>query len=106
EQSMGPAMLTRPEPQMWIVSTAGDASSTWFKSKIEAGRSTINGGGPSRTAFFEWSADEQADPADPETWWSCMPALGRTVRPSAIATRWQRAVEEEEEAGFRRAYLN
>lgn len=106
EQSMGPAMLTRPEPQMWIVSTAGDAGSTWFKSKIEAGRAVINAGLPSRTAFFEWSADESADPADPATWRSCMPALGLTVRESAIATRWQRAVEEEEEAGFRRAYLN
>ena len=38
DQSFGPPMLTRPEPQTWIVSTAGTWESVYFNAKRAAGR--------------------------------------------------------------------
>ena len=105
EQAMKPAMITRPEPQMWIVSTAGTQESTWFRSKVDGGRSASVGDGGSM-AFFEWSAAEDADPGDPATWRSCMPALGHTITEAAIRDEFRQASETDNVGGFRRAYLN
>jgi phage terminase large subunit-like protein len=103
DQGFSPAMLTRPDPQFWIISTAGTAKSYYLRSKVEAGRDAIRDGLNSGIAFFEWSADDEADPADPATWWSCIPSLGRgNVTEDRIAQR-QRT---EEPAEFERAYLN
>jgi hypothetical protein len=104
EQAMAPAMITRPEPQLDIVSTAGKskAKSPYLWSKIEAGRLTVEEGITSGVAYFEWSAPADADPADPATWWACMPALGHTVTEEAVRTEYQ----SMELAEFRRAYLN
>lgn len=107
EQAMKPAMRTRPQPQMWVVSTAGDASSTWFHGWCDAGRATVDEGGGSSVAYFEWSADPDADPGDPATWRSCMPALGHTITEAVIADEWDLAQKREDGiAGFRRASLN
>jgi phage terminase large subunit-like protein len=38
EQGMSPAMITRPQPQLWITSTAGTPCSEWLRSKVDAGR--------------------------------------------------------------------
>jgi hypothetical protein len=53
-------------------------------------------------AYFEWSAVEGSDPADPATWWATMPALGHTVREQTIAHEYERL----DLADFCRAYLN
>lgn len=106
EQAMKPAMITRPEPQMWIVSTAGTPESTWFRSKVDGGRAAVLSGQSGSMAFFEWSAAEDADPGDPETWWSCMPALGHTITEAAIRDEFQQALATDNVSGFRRAYLN
>ncbi len=102
EQAMKPAMITRPQPQLWVVSTAGTPdSSSYLWAKVEAGRKRAQGG-PSSIAYFEWSADEDADPADPATWWSCMPALGHTIGEDAVRADFESMLLPE----FRRAYLN
>lgn len=85
EQALMPAMKTRRSPQMWVVSTAGtpeDSPYLWHK--VETGRQMVEAGVTSDVAYFEWSADEKADPASEATWWSCMPALGRTTPLEAI----------------------
>jgi hypothetical protein len=102
EQALKPTMVTRPQPQLWIVSTAGTIKSTYLREKVESGRLAATAGITSGVAYFEWSAQPDADPADPATWWDCMPALGRTVRPDAIAADFQTMKLDE----FRRAYLN
>lgn len=102
EQAFKPAMMTRPEPQMWVVSTAGDLSSTWLAGKVALGRASVTDDAGFGTAYFEWSAPEKADPADPNTWWGCMPALGHTVEESTVAAE-QAAMPAEE---FARAFLN
>jgi hypothetical protein len=103
EDAWNPAMITRPQSQMWIISTAGTAKSLYLKNKIKRGRAITEAARPNRTAYFEWSADPDADPEDPATWRSCMPALGWTIREDRI-----RHAFESIEGGlpaFRRAYL-
>jgi hypothetical protein len=102
EQGMKPAMITRPQPQLWIFSTAGTLKSVYLREKVEAGRLAADAGVTSGVAYFEWSARPEDDPGDPATWYGCMPALGRTVREEAIAADHQTMKLDE----FRRAYLN
>lgn len=102
DQGFSPAMITRPQPQMWIISTAGHADSTYLKSKVERGRDAARDGVTSGLAYFEWSAEQDADPSDPATWASCIPSLGHTVTADAIAAE-QASMEPAE---FERAYLN
>jgi phage terminase large subunit-like protein len=99
EQGLSPTMITRPQPQLWVVSTAGTASSVWLRSKVDAGRLAPQG---RRTAYFEWSADPESDPADPATWWDCMPALGYTITEATIQAEYDRLDRD----AFLRSYLN
>ena len=107
EQALLPAMRARrrflPGPQLWVVSTAGNAASTYLKGKVDAGRAAVEAGKTSGTAYFEWSADLDADPADPATWWSCIPSMGYTVDEAAIRAEFETYVDENE---WRRAGLN
>lgn len=110
EQAMRPAMLTRDDAQLFVVSTAGDASSVFLNAKIDANRARLEAepDAPSTVAYFEWSADADDDPFDEATWWRCMPALGRTVTPHVIRADLESLLDDpkEGERGFRRAYLN
>lgn len=100
EQAFKPAMITRQQPQLWVTSTAGTMESVYLNGKIDTGRSLV--GNTSGMAYFEWSADPDADVDDPATWYSCMPALGHTVPQTAIAA--DRMTMKK--ADFKRAYLN
>ena len=102
EQGFKPAMVTRPQPQLWVVSTAGDVSSNYLNAKIDDGRERVDRGLTEGVAYFEWSAEQGADPADEQVWAGCMPALGHTIGVEAIRADFEsmRLVE------FRRAYLN
>ncbi len=105
EQGVSPTMVTRPEPQLWVVSTAGTRRSAYLRGKVDRGRARV--GGPvtardrSTVAYFEWSALPDSDPADPATWHG-MPALGRTITEQTIAAEFERL----DLADFCRAYLN
>jgi Terminase large subunit, T4likevirus-type, N-terminal len=101
EQSLKPTMVTRPSPQMWIVSTAGaPETSSYLWSKVETGRRLADVGVDSM-AYFEWSAPEDADIGDREVWRRTMPALGHTVREEAIEADFHSMAPGE----FARAYL-
>jgi len=101
EQAFKPAMITRPQPQLWVVSTAGTNESVYLNHKVDMGRQQY-GNTEGAIAYFEWSANPDDDPADPDTWLSCMPALGHTISVEAIAADRQ----SMKPADFRRAYLN
>jgi len=107
EQGFGPAMITRRNTQTWVVSTAGwlDAS-PFLSSKVALGRESVEAGIDEGAAYFEWSAGEDEDPADPATWRGCMPALGITITEAAIRRRFQSMTGAGDLSGFRRAYLN
>jgi hypothetical protein len=102
EQGLSPTMITRPQPQLWVVSTAGTHKSAYLRGKVERGRARSQRAGRGSVAYFEWSALPGSDPADPTTWWGCMPALGHTVTEARIAAEYERL----ELADFCRAYCN
>lgn len=108
EAAMRPAMATRRNAQLWVISTAGDARSKYLWRKILAGRAACESGEHGRVAYFEYSAPDDADPGDPATWWACMPALGITIPEEFIRGEWERAQRKGQEGidTFRRAYLN
>jgi phage terminase large subunit-like protein len=102
EQAVRPTMATRPRGQIWTVSTAGTPRSAWFKGKLAAGRAAAEMGVDEGVCCFEWSAPDGANPADPETWRSCMPALDWLVDERTVAADLASMGMTE----FRRAYLN
>lgn len=113
EQAFKPAMVTRPQPQMWIVSTAGTQDSVFLREKVEGGRSRclrdpFGQDDGNKTAYFEWSADLEEDSTDEKVWARVMPALitkqnpGGTVPIDAIRADFSTMPLPE----FRRAYLN
>lgn len=120
EQAFKPTMITRFSPQLWILSTAGDDRSTYLRSKVDAGRIVAAEGINTGIAYFEWSAPIDADPASPETWLDCMPALcpawpcqcdpadkwHHTVSIEAIQSDYISMSKEGKLPEFRRAYLN
>lgn len=107
EQSLKPAQITRPQPQTWIVSTAGTPNdSPYLWGKVQGGRAMVEQGVTKGTCYFEWSAPDGDDPADPATWRRCMPALGHTITEDAIAGDFQSMADEGKLSEFERAYLN
>jgi phage terminase large subunit-like protein len=101
EQAMRPAMMTVPDAQLWIVSTAGNEMSSYFRGKVEDGRARAELGLTDTGCYIGYSAPDDADPADPATWYGCMPALGRTVTVETVRADF----ELMDLAEFRRAYL-
>lgn len=103
EAAILPAMMTRSNPQTWIVCTQGIAGrSLYLDDQCDRGRQAVEAGVTEGVAYFEWSADPSADPADTETWRSCLPALGLTVAEEFVRDA-QRSMPAHE---FRRAFLN
>ena len=101
EQAVRPTMATRPNAQLWMLSTAGNARSVWWRGKVDGGRlSTSTGMG--RLAYFEWSADQDVDVLDPATWPAFMPALGHTIDEDTVKAD----LEVMELSEWRRAYAN
>jgi len=102
EQGVRPGMITKVSPQIWVVSTAGTAESTFLWDKVDSGRARCESGQHGRVAYFEWSAPEDADPSDQQVWAACMPALGITQPLEAVQAEFEAMKLDE----FRRAYLN
>ena len=69
---------------------------------MDTGRAAVANGETSGIAYFEWAAEPDADPADPATWWSCIPALGHTITEAAL----RHACSTMPSGEFRRAHLN
>lgn len=104
EQALLPAMRTVGDAQFWVVSTAGDASSSYLRRKVDVGRDLVVGGGceGARHAYFEWGLGEDEDWTDESKWGSAVPVLGETV--SLEDLRHERATSEA--VDFRRMALN
>ena len=102
DQAIVPTQATRPNAQVWKVSTAGDAGSTWWLGSVEAGRAAVAAGRRSGLAYFEWSCPDDLDPTDPASWPVFHPAYGRTIGAEAMAA----ALEMLGPDVFARAYGN
>lgn len=102
EQALLPTMATKPEAQLLVVSTAGTDRSLYLKRKVDQGRAAVEAEADSGIAYFEWSADPDDDPYDPEVWARVMPALGLTISEDAVSHAMQSMTINE----FKRSYLN
>jgi phage terminase large subunit-like protein len=101
EQALKPAMMTIPGAQLWVVSTAGNEFSSYFRGKVDEGRARCEMGVPGSSAYTGYSAPDDSDPGDPATWAACMPALGITVSVETVRADFGTM----DLAEFRRAYL-
>jgi hypothetical protein len=101
EGALLPAMATKRDAQLYIISTAGTQESLYLKRKVEQGRAIVEAGLNTGVAYFEWSAGEEADIDDPATYWRTIPALGHTIDERVIT----HARSTMKEGDFRRAYL-
>ena len=98
--ALEPTTVTRPDPQLWIVSTVGDGSDGLLQHFQELGQTSLTD--PStRVAFFEWSATDDEDRDDPAVWARVMPALGTTIDAERIRSRRANLTPEV----FDRSYL-
>lgn len=79
-----PAMATRKDAQLWIISAAGDVESTFLWDKVEKGRAAVADDRRDGIAYFEWSAPDDADIDDPKTW-QHHPGLGHLITADTIA---------------------
>jgi hypothetical protein len=104
EQSLRPAMVTRSNSQLLVVSTAGTVQrSPFLWEKVTAGRQVVEAGlTDSGMAYLEWSAPEGSDSSDPAVWRAAIPALGATITEDAIRGDFQGMQRHE----FERAFLN
>jgi hypothetical protein len=102
DQAVVPTQATRPNAQVWKVSTAGDAAALWWLGTVEAGRAAVEGGRREGVAYFEWSCPDDMDPTDPESWPRYHPAYGRTIGPESMRAALDMLGPDE----FARAYGN
>jgi hypothetical protein len=87
---------------VWKVSTAGDATSTWWLGTVEAGRAAVHADRRHGTAYFDWSCPDHLDVCDPASWPVYHPAYRRTI----TADSMQAALDLLGPDEFARAYGN
>jgi len=102
EQALLPSMVTRPDAQLMVVSTAGDDRSLWLRSKVEAGRAAAARNVGRGICYVEYSIPDGDDVDDPEVWWAHMPALGWTIGEDVVAHARQTMSDQ----AFRRSFGN
>lgn len=104
EQAVRPATVRREGSQIWLCSTAGTASSVWWRSKVDLGRQLVTEAPEDvATGFFEWAAPDGADVLDESVWWACHPALAEGHVPIEVIRADAVALPSAE---FARAYCN
>jgi hypothetical protein len=117
EQGLRPAMITVPNAQLLVCSTAGTDASVVLNRKVETGRASVAADVGEGVAYFEWSAPDGWDPDDEASYFGFMPALcpDPPCRCAGPGERWRhtitlpalRAEREAMTAGeYRRAYGN
>jgi phage terminase large subunit-like protein len=102
EMSARPMMSTRPNAQLWAVSTAGKAEDSWWWDRLDAARTCADLAMPSGQCLIEYSASPEADPFDEKGWPAYMPALGNTVEIEPL----RQDLEGMGPSMFSRAYMN
>lgn len=94
-----PAQQTLPTRQLVMLSTAGNAGSTFLKERVDVGRTALESG--QAHGYVEWSLTPDADPFD-EGNWSFHPSLGHLVELEDL-----REISSSMDRGeWRRAFMN
>jgi phage terminase large subunit-like protein len=104
-----PLTATRDGAQVWITSAAGDNTSTWWGSWLDAGRAVADVDSGRGHCHIEWTADG----VDPETfgdetvWIESHPGIRHPGNPTGvIGLEFLRAQWARDPGQFARAYLN
>jgi hypothetical protein len=82
-QAIRPTMATRPGAQLWIVSAAGDPSSTFLAEQVDAARAAAAAGDPTY-ALVEYGVPDELDATDPAVVAEWHPAVGHTIERSFL----------------------
>lgn len=100
-QAIVPTFTTIPG-QLWIISAAGHAGSTWLAGLRDAGRACVEAGRRDGICYIEYGIGDDVDPTDLDAVAAAHPANGYTLRRQALvaATRTLKPGE------FARAYGN
>jgi hypothetical protein len=115
EQGLRPAMITIPDAQVLVCSTAGTDASVVLDRKVEQGRAAVLADSGYGTAYFEYSAPDGWDPEDEGSYFGFMPALCPDPPCRCGGGKWRHtitldAIRSErasmDEAEFARAYGN
>jgi hypothetical protein len=99
DESMRPAMSEREQPQLWLVSTAGDSSSDLLQAYRDLALQDTDGSGD--ILLLEWSAPPEAPYDDPATWRWASPNW--SPRREEFLRSQMQAIPE---GAFRTQYLN
>ena len=99
--SIAPTMVMREQPQIYLVSTAGDSQSDLMQSYRQRALDRLDDEEPNSVLLLEWSAPAEADPSLVETWKWGSPEWSEK-REQFLAEQWARI----EESAFRRQYCN
>jgi hypothetical protein len=92
EQGLRPAMITIPDAQLLVCSTAGNAASVVLERKVEQGRAAVAADSGHGIAYIEYSAPDGWDPADDESYFGFMPALCPEPPCRCGAGKWRHTV--------------
>ncbi len=96
-QAITPTQSTRPRAQTIILSTVGDASSSWFHGLVDK----ASDGHPG-IAIVDYGIGDDVDPTDIDAVAAAHPAVGRTIDREFLAS----ALAQLGPAGFARAFGN
>ncbi len=101
DDALAPTMAERNQPQLWLVSTAGDSTSDLMTAYRQRALDRLGDKDPGAVLLLEWSAPQDADPDDVETWRYASPEWSDR-REAFLRQQWQNV----EESAWRREYLN
>jgi phage terminase large subunit-like protein len=89
-------------PQVWFTSSAGMADSDLLANLREQGKNKSS----DRLAYFEWSAEDGADPADRDAWYLANPGLGIRISEEFVQDEYDTLVlGEGDDEQFKRERL-
>lgn len=101
DDALAPTMAERNQPQLWLVSTAGDSTSELMQAYRQRALDRLEDDDPSSVLLLEWSAPAEADPDQVDTWKWASPEW-HPKREAFLHQQWNNV----EESAWRREYLN
>lgn len=101
DDALAPTMAERNQPQLWLVSTAGDSTSDLMTAYRQRALDRLNDSDPGSVLLLEWSAPQEADPDHVDTWRYASPEWSDR-REAFLRQQWANV----EESAWRREYLN
>jgi hypothetical protein len=101
EAALAPSQLEREDPQLWLVSTAGDGSSDLFAEHRALAIAELSNPDTANTLILEWSSAPDAELDDRSAWREASPHWNERR-----LERLERLYRSTPATDFRRQYLN